>query len=128
MNILTIPRARLRQLLRTIGQQGEPIRCPVGVSHWEGHQELIVAAPNAATSRYLLLAARDDFGAVRGLPPDCAGVLTLGTGPRQGEAQAFTHFPSGPAPIERLKLVGPGMHVLLMQPATAQANDPRIAP
>jgi molybdopterin/thiamine biosynthesis adenylyltransferase len=127
MNVLTIPRARLGQLLRDIGRQAPPIRCPVGVSRWGGHQELLVAAPGAATSRYMLLAVSDEFGAPRSLPGECAGVLTLGARQRRGSARAFAHLQPGPAPIDRLKLVGPGMHVLPLRPGTAQGSEAGIA-
>src|SRR3954454_5114233 len=105
MNVLTIPTPVLRQLLRTTGRQGWPVRCPVGVSRWGGHVELLAGPPGGTARRQLLLAVGDDLDPPRDLPPDCAGVLTLGAGHRRGQAQGFAHLVPGLRPIDRLKLV-----------------------
>lgn len=128
MNFLTVPRTRLGPLLRAARGQSQPIRCPVGVSRWDGHQELLMTAPGAAAVRHLLLAVSDDFTPPRDLPPDCAGVLTLGAGGRRGEARAWVHRPPELTPIGRLKLVGPGMHVVALRPALAQSGEPAVEP
>jgi len=126
MNFLTIPKPRLRQLLSGIGRQGQPIRCPVGVSRWDGHQELLVAAPGARTRHHLVLAVSDHFEASHELPPDCAGILTLGAGRQRGKALALAHLPPALAPIDRLKLVGPGMHLLNLRLPASQVGEPMI--
>jgi hypothetical protein len=127
MNTLTVPLPVLRQALRDLRRHGPSVRRPVGLSRWAGHQDLLIGPPRPATGRYLLLALGDDFGPPPRLPRECAGVLTVGTGRQRGRAQAFAHLTPPPEPIDRLKIIGPGMHVLSLRPARPPAHDPGSA-
>jgi molybdopterin/thiamine biosynthesis adenylyltransferase len=124
MNMLTVPRQVLGQALRRIGPPNQSVRCPAGVSWWDGHCELLVGHPGRLSEQYVLLVRGGSFGTPPGVTPECAGVLTLGVGHLRGQAEAFARLASGLEPIDQLKLVGPGMHVLTLGPSMVEAGLP----
>lgn len=111
MHYLTMSVLLLRRYLHALLQHPTaPVRCPVGVSRWAEHVELLGAVPGSEIGRGLLLGWMDTLTVPRVLPPDCAGVLLLGRGLQRGQARGVVHLPTAPlAPLDGLRLVGPGM-------------------
>jgi hypothetical protein len=122
MNRLTFPFPCFRQSLRDLLRQPtRPLRCPVGLSRWEGNVELLVAPSDTRTRhawrdhehrRTLLLSLTDDFTPPP-LPADCAGILLIGHTQQRGQARGFVQLtPNQVEPIHTLRLVGAGMFTL----------------
>ena len=112
MNILTIPRPIFQRQLRDLVQRPtRPLRCPVGMSHWAGHRELLVTNSLRETGHTLQLWLTDNLSTVPTLPADCAGALLLGQQRERGRAQGYVRTAAGTLePLHRLRLVGAGMH------------------
>ncbi len=134
MNLLTFPLALLRRELNGMGSGARTFRCPVGISRWGGHREVLAGGPEAGTGPYLLV----QVGGIGEPPPtqltpNCVAVLALGVGSRRGQVRAYVRSPD-PAragnlseagePFDLLKFVGPGMHTILLQPAREQGAGP----
>jgi hypothetical protein len=107
-NVVTLPRPLLEQALR---QPGRPIVCPAGWSHWDRHDELLVRPPGPIEGDYFRLGADDDFAPPTTWHDACAGMLTIGRQWRRGQASGMLALARGIESIERVKLVGSGMHV-----------------
>jgi len=101
-----------------------PVRCPVGVSRYTDHLELLGAVPGSAVGREVLISWTETFQVPHVLPTDCAGVLLLGQDWQRGRARGAIRLPSHTlAPLHRLRLVGPGMHVIALQEAMPGARS-----
>jgi hypothetical protein len=125
VNLVTFPVAILRRVLR-LARRGGPVRYPVGTSHWDGHSEWLAGAPAGATGRHFLVEISDRPFPSQGLPPDCAGAIAFGAGRRRGQARGFAQRGAERVPIDQLKLVGPGMHVLPLAAGTAADGTRRL--
>ncbi len=130
MNILTLTRAVLDQALR---EPGLSLDCPVGWSRWGDHKELVVGEPSGRpiSELFLRLMIGDDFSLPGSLPEYCAGLLVIGRGWRRGQAAGWIDSGSGPEPVQRLKLVGTGMHVISLEggeptPSPGPRGDPQF--
>jgi hypothetical protein len=115
-NLLTIARPVVDQALR---QPRQPIRCPVGWSRWDGHHELLIRPPGPTPDRFFQITADEDFGPSRTWHDSCAGMLTIGREWRRGQAYGLVDLASGIELIDRVKLVGPGMHQFSLRAAEA---------
>jgi len=123
---LTCSLPLLQQYLQTLWQgRTTSVRCPIGVSRWQEHLELLVAAPGSSVSRTLLLARADTSTIPHPVPLDCAGLLLLGTGQQRGRASGFVRLPTTPlAPLHGIRLVGPGMPMLPLHQELASGLSP----
>ncbi len=109
---MALLRRYVHDLLR---QPAGSVRCPVGISRRIRHCELLAAAPGSAVERVLLLSRTTTLTVPQVLPLDCAGVLLLGDGPQRGRARGVVRLPTGAhAPLNVLRLVGPGMSVITL--------------
>jgi ThiF family len=115
VNIVTIPRTLLLEFLRN-PRRPQPFRWPVGVSRHAGHTEWLARPMMATSVSFLLVAADDELHTPAALPSGCVGTLTLGDGRLRGRARGFVTGPSGLEPIDLLRLVGPGMHLVPLSP------------
>ena len=88
-----------------------PLRVPVGVSIRDGHQEWFARPSPADGEDHFLFHVSDDFTPPH-LPSSCRGWLTVGRRVRRGEGVGEVHGRQGREPLDRLNLVGPGMHRL----------------
>lgn len=85
---ITFPLPIFRRVLHTLLQRpAAPVRCPVGLSQWTARGELLVAAPESAVERSLLVGWIDTFTLPYPFPPGCAGVLLLGRHQQRGRAR-----------------------------------------
>src|SRR5262249_16664740 len=71
----------------------------------------LVRPPGDEEGQPLLLAVGDDPTAIRDVPRDACGVLAIGRGGSAGLARGAGRAGPGGEPIDRLKIVGPGMEV-----------------
>jgi molybdopterin/thiamine biosynthesis adenylyltransferase len=129
MNLVTITTRRLlEQAFRESVRQPRLMRCPVGTTQWKGDQELFVRALNGEAQRYLHLSVGNDLSSPRSLPQGVIGLLMVGRGLRRGRAQGYVQVAADLRPIDRLKIVGPGMHILRLQSSAAgQASGPEVS-
>jgi hypothetical protein len=128
MNVLTVTRPVLRQVLREQRRRRGPILCPVGMSSREGRRELFLRPPGMASAPSLLLTVSDGLSPAISLPQGCLGLLVLGRDRRRGQGQGFVLLPSGTEPLQCLKIVGPGMQVLDLETQDGPASLPATIP
>jgi molybdopterin/thiamine biosynthesis adenylyltransferase len=124
MNVLTI----IEPLLRRALQEGErrprpPVRCPMGRCVSGATVEYFVRPPAAEDAPTLLLVPQGDMAAPPELPADCLGWLVIGRARDRGRARGVLRIGSVERPIERLKIVGPGMEVVRLNGAESWPRD-----
>lgn len=113
MNVLTMPLSFFRKSLQDLLRRpGLSIRCGLGASRWDGHLELIATPTGIDTGRDLQMVLTEQFDRVPALTRDNQALLLLGLGRLRGRA---TGLAEGNEPLHQLRLVGPGMHRLILQ-------------
>ncbi len=112
MNELTFPLPLFRQSLRElVRNRRRPQRYPLGICQRQGHSEFLVRPRGSEGRRWLIVSAADNWPAEEAGEGSDADVL-LYLGRRRGELHGFVVQGSETKRLDRLNLVGPGMHTL----------------
>ncbi|MGA2796268.1 MAG: ThiF family adenylyltransferase [Thermoguttaceae bacterium] len=113
MKLLTMPYAMLQRLFRGNLFTANEMRMAVGESNWAGNREWLLRTVRSGENQpYFSVFVNNDFAVADKLPEDCVGAVVFGRHYRCGDWHAIVRGDSGVEPIDRLKLVGPGMHIL----------------
>jgi hypothetical protein len=120
MNELTIPIPVFRGLLRHVHR---PVRLPVAWNRWGEHRELLARQIPMRSPHFVACWVGEELPRATDVPPDALGYLAIGRGRRIGQAAGAIRDNDAWMPLDRLKLVGPGMHVLSIAPGSSDDGD-----
>jgi hypothetical protein len=115
MNRITISRHLLLQCLQRLRRHGAVVRFGVSLNRTDADQELLVQSGTGP--RHLLVGAEDDFWPPPVAPPDCDATFAIRHYERRGLAQGLLRQAAHWQPLDRLTVVGPGMHVVYLTSA-----------
>jgi hypothetical protein len=113
MNLLTIPIDVFRQVIRL---ERQPLRLPAAWNRWGAHRELLVRPMTIHSPQFVQVGVGEVLPRVADLPESSLGMLVIGRGARRGQVLGVMHDRDEWVPIDRLKLVGPGMHLINIAP------------
>src|SRR5262245_61513102 len=113
MNVLTLTEPLLRRALQEGERRPRPlVRCPMGHCVARATVEYFVRPQGVTDAPILLLVPQGEMAAPPELPADCIGWLVIGRARDRGRARGVLRIGSVERPIDRLKMVGPGMEVV----------------
>jgi len=112
MNLVTVTRQQMLAVLRQLLRRREPVRLGVGVSHHAGNRERLVCPTRSGADRNFVLVIDEAFRSDAPLSSRSEGLLTVGRGSWRGQVWGLGAGGERSQIVDRLKIVGPGMHVL----------------
>src|SRR5579872_3162512 len=128
MNLLTFPLPVFEGYLRDLVRRGgRGLAIPVGLRRTPGAVEVLAAPPGAETGHRLSLALSDDLRLPTGLPESIEGAFLVGRSALRGRARGLVRVAGRLRPLDRLRLVGPGLVDIALRETRRPEEGPTAA-
>jgi hypothetical protein len=121
MNVFTCPRSSLREQVQRASRHGVPVRWPCSTLRHSNGLEVLARPPEARSEPFVLLTLGEEPTPPPSESHDCQAVLHIGRQQR-GTLAGRVRTPAGWQPLDQVKIIGPGMHVLDLHPLREAAG------
>jgi hypothetical protein len=123
VNEFSMPLGLFREIVRLARW---PLRLRAAWNRWGEHRELLLRPMTMRSPQFVQVWVGEDLPRIPDRPDNALGILSIGRGAGRGHAIGAMRDGEAWAPIDRLRLVGPGMHVINIAPDSLTHEDDTV--